>query len=114
MPSPYDPENFAGRVAFAASYIAARREGTRTFDTCFEMNDGALVSTALLRRVRARPCTKLAQNIWSYLDRATVEQSALRYAEVATRDLPRVARKAREDAERSFAKFLEERKRRAG
>lgn len=95
MPSPYDPENFSGRVALAASYIAARREGTRTFDTCFEMYDGDVVATALYRRVLARPDTRLAANIWTYLDRNSVEQTAARFADVPTCELPRLARETR-------------------
>ncbi|PZQ48782.1 MAG: hypothetical protein DI556_13285 [Rhodovulum sulfidophilum] len=95
MPSPYESENFAGRVAFAASYIAGRREATRTFDTCFEMYDGAVVATALYRRVTARPDTKLAAHIWSYLSREIVEEGAARFAHVPTRDLPKLAREVR-------------------
>lgn len=40
---------FAARVAYAAEAIK-RREDSRALDDCFEMNDGAYVVTALMRR----------------------------------------------------------------
>lgn len=80
MFSVYDPDNFMGRVNFAASYISAGRPTTRSFDTCFEMNDGDAVATALYRRVQKNPNTKLAQNIWRYLTENTVVPTALENA----------------------------------
>lgn len=76
-----NPDNFRGRVNFAANYIAANREATRRFDACFEMFDGDAVSLALIRRVRARPHGRLAQNIWRYLSRETVEATEIKYAD---------------------------------
>lgn len=77
MPSVYDPENFSGRVNFAASYIGAGRSTSRSFDTCFEMCDGDAVATALYRRVQKNPNTKLAENIWRYLCKESVVPTAV-------------------------------------
>ncbi len=80
MESVYQDDNFHGRVNFAASYISAGRQTTRAFDSCFEMNDGAAVALALYRRTLKKPSTKLAQNIWRYLVRETIEREAAEYA----------------------------------
>lgn len=72
MPSVYNSDNFAGRVALAASYIAKNRSGTRTFDTCFEMGDGDAVVVALYRRTQKRPDSKLAKNLFKVLSPNTV------------------------------------------
>ena len=45
-----DPENFRGRVNYAAKVIAYGRRPTRAFDNCFENYDGDEVATAILRR----------------------------------------------------------------
>lgn len=111
MSSVYAPENFAGRVALAASYIGAGREGTRTFDTCFEMNDGDAVAVALYRRVQANPDTKLAANIWRYLGRESVEETAARYADIRTADLPNLAAEMRDKRQRAFREMMEARQR---
>ena len=106
-----DPENFRGRVQLAASYIAQGRDVScnRTFDTCFEMCDGAAVATALFRRVRNNPKSKLAANIWRYLGRSVVEADAARYADVPTRELPALAARLRAEAKAAFEVWLEER-----
>ena len=93
--SVYDPDNFKGRVALAASYIAQEREGTRSFNTCFEMNDGDAVAVALYRRAKANPEGKLAANIWRYLGRDSVEQTAAEYENVRTQDLQNLAAQMR-------------------
>lgn len=77
--SVYEPDNFAGRVKLAASYISGGRDGNRTFDTCFEMHDGVAVSIALYRRTLKNPDTKLAANIWRYLCKETVIEVAHKY-----------------------------------
>lgn len=89
MTSVYDDDNFHGRVNLAASYISAGRQSTRTFDSCFEMYDGAAVAQALYRRTIKNPNTRLAQNIWRYLARETIEEEALEYA--SERDLADLA-----------------------
>ena len=53
--SVYDTANFTGGVALAASYISHGRSSTRTFDTCFEMNDGTAVALTLYRRALRNP-----------------------------------------------------------
>ena len=56
-----DPENFHGRVNYAAKVIAYGRRPTRAFDNCFENYDGDEVATVILRRSRknARLAAKL-------------------------------------------------------
>lgn len=109
--SVHDPENFQGRVELAASYIAQSRDVScnRTFDTCFEMSDGAAVATALFRRVQKNPESKLAANIWRYLGRSVVEADAAKYADVPTRELPQLAARLRAEARAAFEVWLEER-----
>jgi hypothetical protein len=64
------------RVTFAASRIASGKRTTRAFNSCFEMDDGDAVALALSLRVSRRPNTKLAANLWRYLDRESVEPLA--------------------------------------
>ena len=106
MPSVYDSENYHGRVALAANYISRRLNGTRTFDTCFEMYDGDLVAVALYRRVTRNPDSALARNIWNYLNRESVTATAAKYAHVPTRQLPDVARTVRAKARADFERWL--------
>lgn len=47
-----DPENFRGRVNYAAKVIAYGHRPTRAFDSCFENYDSDEVATAILRRSR--------------------------------------------------------------
>jgi hypothetical protein len=77
-PAPADDGGFSRRVATAAAWIGSGRKTSRAFDSCFEMNDGDAVGAALLRRAEKRPGTKLAANIWRFLDRVHVEESAAR------------------------------------
>jgi len=83
----YNPLAFHDRVNFAAGYISRGRPTNRVFDTCLEMSDGDEVATALFRRAQARPHTKLAQNLWRYLCRESVESTAARLAHVPTSQL---------------------------
>jgi hypothetical protein len=55
MPSVYDPDNFAGRVNHACAVILSGRRTNRTFDTCFEMYDGAAVAAAVYQRAEKNP-----------------------------------------------------------
>lgn len=103
MPRVYEPDAYAARVKFAASYISQGRESTRAFDTCFEMYDGTAVALALYRRAKARPETKLAKNLWRYLAREDLEACAAEHAHIA--DLPAYAAELRRKA-------IEERNRR--
>lgn len=83
------PDNFSGRVNYAAAVIADRREPTRNFDNCFENWDGDVVATALWRR--AQKNTRLAENMPRYLSMELVERNAQTMAHVPTRKLKDVA-----------------------
>ena len=52
--SVYDRGAFMERVNYAAQCLV-RGTNSRTMDTCFEMGDGDLVVTALVRRSRRNP-----------------------------------------------------------
>ena len=88
-----DPENFRGRVNFAAKVIAYGHRPTRAFDNCFENWDGDEVATVIVRR--ARKNQRLAANLHRYLSIASIEAAAARLADVPTRKLPDVARATR-------------------
>jgi hypothetical protein len=88
-----DPENFRGRVNFAAKVIAYGHRPTRAFDNCFENWDGDEVATVIVRR--ARKNQRLAANLHRYLSIACIEAAAARLADVPTRKLPDVARATR-------------------
>jgi hypothetical protein len=105
MPSPYDPDAFATRVNFAASYIAAGRRTTRTFDTCCEMNDGDAVAVAVYRRSLNNP--KLRANLWRYFGRALVVQLAYENRRRPTRSLPAWAAQLRAEAAVEWQKTLD-------
>lgn len=80
MPSVYDADNFAGRVNLAALYISEGRESSRSFDTCFEMDDGEAVGLALYRRAQKSPDSALARNLSRYLRPEHLEANAARNA----------------------------------
>lgn len=101
-----DPENFRGRVNYAAHVIAYGRRPTRAFDNCFENYDGDEVATAILRRSKKN--ARLAANLHRYLSMASIEAAADRLAEVPTRDLPEVARRARARQKAEFNAWLEQ------
>lgn len=96
----YEESNFAGRVELAANYFSRGIEGSRTLDTCFEMNDGDAVVIALLRRVQKNPNTALARHIWDRLCRETCE--GLDAYHGYPKNLPAFAAKLREESKRSF------------
>lgn len=77
MTSVNDPDNFAGRVNLAALVISKGRSTSRSFDSCFENNDGDAVATALYRRAQKSPDGDLARNLWRYLSKDSVEPVAL-------------------------------------
>lgn len=93
-----DPENFVGRVNYAAQVIANRRPTSRAFDNCFENSDGDAVAAALMRRADKNP--KLAANLPRYIDEAMARAA---YAELAGKKLPEEARRMREEARARFA-----------
>jgi hypothetical protein len=106
MPSVYDDEAFNERVNFAAKYISEGRRTTRHFDTCFEMNDGDVVATALWRRAEKNP--KLAANLFRYIREDLTREHAEHYKSVKTRDLPAVARKLRRERREAWEQQLAE------
>ena len=67
----YKPEAFEDRVNYAAAVIGRGIVpcNARVFDTCFEMFDGDYVAAALVRRTVNNPASKLAQNIFRFIDR---------------------------------------------
>ena len=67
MPRVNEPNAFAYRVDFAAAVISRGGNTTRTFDSCFENDDGSAVAVALYRRSRRNP--KLRANLWKYIRR---------------------------------------------
>ena len=100
-----DPENFRGRVNYAAQVIAYGRRPTRAFDNCFENYDGDEVATVILRRSKKN--ARLAANLHRYLNMASIEAAADRLADVPTRGLPEVARQTRTRQKAEFYAWLE-------
>ncbi len=100
MPSVYDPENFIGRVNYAAQCFVRKSTGTRHFDTCFEMADGDAVVAALIRRAEKNPKLKAAiVSGWSSCggDYApSWKQAAEELKDVPTRKLHEAARAQRQ------------------
>lgn len=105
------PDNFAGRVNYAAAVISSGRASTRSFDNCFENFDGSEVAVAVYRRSLKNP--KIAANLFRYLAREITMADVERLKDIPTRELPKVAaetrarRRAESDA--YFAKLRAER-----
>jgi len=55
MTTPYDRDALSVRVNYAAQCIRKGSTGGRSFDTCFEMNDGEFVVTLLVRKAERDP-----------------------------------------------------------
>lgn len=100
-----DPDNFRGRVNYAAKVIAYGHSPTRAFDNCFENYDGDEVATVIVRR--ARKNRRLAANLHRYLSIASIEAAAERLADVPTRKLPEVARETRARRKAEFDAWFE-------
>lgn len=96
-----NPDNFAGRVNYAAAVISAGRRTSRAFDNCFENSDGDAVCAALIRR--AAKNEKLAANLWRYVCRHSAEEAAAR---LQGRDLKAAAAESRAKAAASFDAFM--------
>jgi len=103
-----DPENFRGRVNYAAKVISYGRSPSRAFDNCFENYDGDEVATVILRRSRKN--ARLAANLQRYLSLSSIEAAADRLADVPTRKLPEVARQTRALRKTEFDAWFEQRK----
>lgn len=79
------PDNFKGRVAYAAEVIGFGRTPTRAFDNCFENDDGAEVAVIIYRRSLRNP--RIERNIWRYLNEADTMKDVARLAHVRTPDM---------------------------
>ena len=97
MPSLNQPDNFAGRVNFAAFIITQGKPTSRGFDNCFENYDGDAVAAALVRR--ARKNERLAANLWRYICRQSAEEAE---AKLAGQKLAPAARAMREAARQRY------------
>lgn len=106
MSSLNDPENFAGRVNFAAFIITQGRQTSRSFDNCFENNDGDAVAAALVRRARTNE--RLAANLFRYISEQTATEAAER---LEGQKLATAARAMRAEAKVKFDAWLAERNR---
>lgn len=104
MPSLNSPENYAGRVSAAALVISTGGRTSRSFDNCFENYDGDAVAVALYRRAQKNPEGNLAQNLWRYLSRDSVEPLAA--ANAHRSNLAAWARELRADAAADYARRM--------
>lgn len=86
-----DPENFIGRVDYAAAVIIAGSVTTREFDTCFENGDQAAVAAALMRRAENNP--KLAEGMFRYIVKELAVEA---HKQLNGRDLADAARELRD------------------
>ena len=84
--------DFQYRVSFAAAYMVRGITNSRALDNCFEMWDGDLVVTALVRRAMKN------RRLWDAIARQWSEgfpkswlEIAARYAHLKTRELPAAA-----------------------
>lgn len=102
----YDPEAFAARVNYAAQCLV-RGIRSRRADTCFEMNDGRAVITALVRRSMSNPTLKAAiAKGWADLVDgipANWAETARQFDSVPTKDLSQLARQLRQNTATPFA-----------
>ncbi|SMC08090.1 hypothetical protein SAMN00768000_3643 [Sulfobacillus thermosulfidooxidans DSM 9293] len=88
-----DPAQFRYRVAYAARCLMHGRTHTRTFDTCFEMGDGAEVVAALMHRAARNPRLLHAIHQWLTPDGLRQWQdTAAAFPSLALRDLEATAR----------------------
>lgn len=95
------PDNFAGRVNYAAQVIAAGRRTSRAFDNCFENGDGDAVAAAILRRAERNQ--KIADNWPRYLSRQTAQEAA---EKLAGRDLTAESARLRAESAAAWAEML--------
>ena len=103
----YERDAFLYRIEFAAAVISRGGNTTRSFDTCFESNDGDMVSAALVRRAKANPTGNLAENLYRYISKDLAEAAYERTKHLSRAELVRHAAEERERAAKDFAKFME-------
>ena len=102
----YEKEAFSYRVEFAAAVISRGGNTTRNFDTCFEMHDGDSVSAVLVRRAKANPNGKLAQNLYRYITKESAEAAYEATKHLTRAQLVKHAAEERERAEKAFSDFM--------
>lgn len=79
----YEQNNFSGRVNYAAQCIMRGFTQGRCFDTCFEMNDGDAVVTALVRRsIKNQRLREAITRYWHGTFPQSWEDVASRYGHV--------------------------------
>ena len=92
--------NFQYRVNFAAGYMVRGITNSRALDNCFEMWDGDLVVTALVRRsMKNRKLWETIAKQWQEGFPQSWIATATKYAHLRTRQLPEAARAAQAAAE---------------
>lgn len=104
MPAVNRADNFSGRVNYAAAVISSGRRTSRTFDSCFENNDGSEVAVAVYRRSLKNP--KIAANIFRYLAKEITMDDVERLKAVSTRDLAKSAAESRARSKRQFDEMM--------
>lgn len=108
--SVYREDAFQERVNYAAQCFMRGTPSTRHFDTCFEMFDGDLVVTALVRRCEKNEKLKGAiARRWA--DRKFPQDwidTAAKYADVPTRKLADKAAEVRAKAHKETERWLAE------
>lgn len=72
-----NPDNFAGRVNYAAQVIAQGRRTSRAFDNCFENYDGDAVVVALYRRSQKNE--NLAARLFGYIGKESTLEAVAKY-----------------------------------
>jgi len=88
--------SFQYRVGFAASYMVRGISDSRALDNCFEMFDGDLVVTALVRRaMQNRRLWDAIAAQWRGAFPESWIETAVKYAHLTTRQLPQEARAVR-------------------
>ena len=93
-------ESYQYRVNLAANYMMRGISNSRALDNCFEMFDGDLVVTALVRRaMKNRKLWEAIARQWSAGFPQSWIDTANKYAGISTRNLPAAAAKMRADAE---------------
>lgn len=91
---------FQYRVNFAAAYMVRGITNSRALDNCFEMFDGDLVVTALVRRsLKNRKLWHSIASQWSEGFPQSWISTATRYAHLKTSELPAAAANMRAEAQ---------------
>ena len=96
-----NPDNYTGRVNYAAAVIAGGRNTSRAFDNCFENYDGDAVAAALMRR--AQKNERLSANLPRYINPETAKDAATR---LQGRNLTEAAAEMRAKAQAEFDAWL--------